>query len=133
MIVFTNGCFDLLHAGHIAHLTEARGFGSRLIVGLNSDASIRRLKGPGRPVQDERTRASVLWALRCVDLVQVFDGDTPADLVRWLKPHVYACGPDHDPQQWWPIVAAWGGVVMQTSPRIGVSTTRAIEGKRCAS
>ncbi len=133
MIVFTNGCFDLLHAGHLHHLSQARAFGTRLIVGLNSDASVRRLKGPGRPNQSERVRAASLWALPLVGLVQIFDANSPEELVRWIKPDVYACGPDHDPQRWWPVVAAWGGVVLQTKELPGVRTTSVMEGKRCAS
>lgn len=133
MIVFTNGCFDLLHAGHLSHLQQARALGERLIVGLNSDASVRRIKGAGRPVQSERQRAALLWALRCVDAVQVFDADSPVELVRLLKPDVYACGPDHDPQSWWPVVSEWGGVVVQTTELPGVRTSITIEGIRCAS
>ncbi len=133
MIVFTNGCFDLLHAGHVSHLEQSKAFGGSLIVGLNSDASVRRLKGEGRPIQAVHQRAAVLWALRCVSCVQVFDGDSPLDLVLALRPAVYACGPDHDPAAWEPIVREWGGVVRQTVELPGVRTTSTIEGIRCTS
>ncbi|MDR2522143.1 MAG: D-glycero-beta-D-manno-heptose 1-phosphate adenylyltransferase [Synergistaceae bacterium] len=94
-IVFTNGCFDILHAGHIDSLERARGLGDRLIVGLNSDRSVRTLKGPGRPVNSEENRARVLAALRCVDLVVLFDEDTPAALLSELRPHVLTKGGDY--------------------------------------
>ena len=86
---FTNGCFDILHPGHVKVLTAARGACDRLIVGLNSDASVRRLKGEARPVQDERARSEVLAALEAVDLVVVFDEDTPIRLITEIKPSVW--------------------------------------------
>ena len=87
-IVFTNGCFDLLHVGHIALLEDCRRFGSKLILGLNSDASVMRLKGPARPIVSERERARVMAALAAVDAVVLFDEDTPMELIRALKPNV---------------------------------------------
>ena len=81
-VVFTNGCFDLLHVGHVRYLQEARALGDALVVGVNSDASVRRLKGPGRPLTPARERAEVLAALACVDYVTVFAGDTPQRLIR---------------------------------------------------
>jgi len=97
-VVFTNGCFDLLHAGHVRYLNAARGMGDRLIVGLNSDDSVRRLKGPTRPVTPEGERAEILAALAAVDAVVVFGEDTPLDLVRVLLPDVLVKGGDWTPE-----------------------------------
>ncbi len=94
-IVFTNGCFDLLHPGHVAYLEAARSLGGALVVGLNSDASVKRIKGPERPIVPERDRAAVLGALRAVDAVVIFDEDTPERLMRELKPAVYVKGGDY--------------------------------------
>lgn len=94
-VVFTNGCFDLLHAGHVSLLARARALGDRLIVGLNSDASVRRLKGPGRPVVEEADRARLLAALRAVDAVTIFDEDTPLELVKAVLPDVLVKGADY--------------------------------------
>jgi D-beta-D-heptose 7-phosphate kinase/D-beta-D-heptose 1-phosphate adenosyltransferase len=96
-LVFTNGVFDLLHPGHVDVLTGARAHGAHLVVGLNSDDSVRRLKGPGRPVRTEAERAYVLAALECVDAVVVFGEDTPRDLVRHLQPDVIVKGGDYTP------------------------------------
>jgi D-beta-D-heptose 7-phosphate kinase/D-beta-D-heptose 1-phosphate adenosyltransferase len=98
-IGFTNGCFDILHPGHVKVLTAARGACDRLIVGLNSDASVKRLKGEGRPVQDERARAEVLAALEAVDLVAVFEEDTPIELIARIKPSVLVKGGDYTREQ----------------------------------
>jgi D-beta-D-heptose 7-phosphate kinase/D-beta-D-heptose 1-phosphate adenosyltransferase len=94
-IVFTNGCFDILHRGHVAYLNRAKALGDILIVGLNSDDSVRRLKGPGRPINGIEDRAQVLAALSCVDHIVAFDEATPADLIRQLRPDVYAKGGDY--------------------------------------
>lgn len=94
-LVFTNGCFDLLHRGHVEYLTAARALGDALIVGLNSDASVRRLKGPGRPLNTEADRAIVLAGLAAVDGVVVFDDDTPLALIRTLLPDVLVKGGDY--------------------------------------
>jgi len=94
-VVFTNGCFDVLHAGHLDSLERAAGLGDRLIVGLNSDRSVRALKGNGRPVNGEENRARLLAALRPVDLVVIFDEDTPAELLSELRPHILAKGGDY--------------------------------------
>ena len=92
-VVFTNGCFDILHAGHVRYLTEAKKLGDILVVGLNSDESVRKLKGAGRPVNPEEDRAEVLAGLRAVDHVVVFPEDTAEELVRQLQPDVYVkCG-----------------------------------------
>jgi rfaE bifunctional protein nucleotidyltransferase chain/domain len=94
-VVFTNGCFDLLHPGHISYLRAARSLGDALVVGLNSDASVRRLKGPSRPVVPEWDRAAVLEALEFVDAVVVFGEDTPISLMRKLEPAIYVKGGDY--------------------------------------
>lgn len=96
-VVFTNGCFDILHRGHVAYLFEARALGDRLVVGLNTDDSVRRLKGEGRPVVREEDRAFVLAGLACVDAVTLFDEDTPADLIGDLLPDVLVKGGDYRP------------------------------------
>ncbi|HZG00938.1 MAG TPA: D-glycero-beta-D-manno-heptose 1-phosphate adenylyltransferase [Chitinophagales bacterium] len=94
-IVFTNGCFDILHAGHIHSLALAAGFGHRLVIGLNSDASVRDIKKPGRPLQDQHSRALVLAALDVVDAVVLFEEKTPVDLIQQVKPDVLAKGGDY--------------------------------------
>lgn len=96
-VVFTSGCFDLLHVGHVRSLEQAASFGDRLVVGVNSDASVRKLKGPGRPIVSARQRAEMLAALHGVDRVLVFGGDTPRATLAALKPDVYAKGGD------WPL------------------------------
>jgi len=94
-LVFTNGCFDLLHAGHVRYLQQARGLGEALAVGLNSDRSVRELKGEGRPVNAEEDRAEVLAALGCVDYVVIFDGKRATDVLSAVRPHLYAKGGDY--------------------------------------
>ncbi|HKP10545.1 MAG TPA: D-glycero-beta-D-manno-heptose 1-phosphate adenylyltransferase [Blastocatellia bacterium] len=128
-VVFTNGCFDLLHPGHVRYLGEARGLGDALIVALNGDASVRRLKGAGRPVLNERERAEVMAALAAVDVVTVFDEDTPRELIAALLPDVLVKGGD------WPLdqivgreeVEAAGGRVLALPYLEGSSTTDIIE------
>jgi D-beta-D-heptose 7-phosphate kinase/D-beta-D-heptose 1-phosphate adenosyltransferase len=93
-IVFTNGCFDLLHIGHIRYLEEAKSFGDILVVGLNSDRSVQRLKGPDRPILPEGERAEILSGLGCVDYVTVFDEPTPLELISSLQPHILVKGGD---------------------------------------
>lgn len=97
--MFTNGVFDILHPGHVRYLVEARRLGDVLVVGLNSDASVRRLKGPERPVNPEQDRATILAALACVDAVTLFDEDTPQALVAQLLPDVLVKGGDYTPDQ----------------------------------
>jgi rfaE bifunctional protein nucleotidyltransferase chain/domain len=92
-VVFTNGCFDIIHVGHVRYLREARGLGDLLVVGLNSDASVSRLK-PGRPINNEAARAEVLAALEMVDYITIFGEDTPYELIRALKPDVLVKGGD---------------------------------------
>lgn len=98
-LVFTNGCFDLLHRGHAAYLSAAAALGDRLLVGVNSDASVRRLKGPGRPVTPEEDRAYLLASLRSVDAVTLFGEDTPLALIRELVPDVLVKGADYEPHE----------------------------------
>jgi D-beta-D-heptose 7-phosphate kinase/D-beta-D-heptose 1-phosphate adenosyltransferase len=127
-IGFTNGCFDLLHPGHVSLIAQARGACDRLVLGLNSDDSVRRLKGPTRPVQNEASRATVLSALGDVDLVVVFDGDTPLDLIRALRPDVLIKGADYtvDTVVGAPEVLGWGGRVLLAELTEGQSTTGTI-------
>ena len=96
-LVFTNGCFDLLHAGHVRYLQQARALGDALVVGLNGDASVRELKGEGRPLNGQDDRAEVLAALGCVDFVVIFEGKRATGLLRTVRPHVYAKGGDYTP------------------------------------
>lgn len=124
-IVFTNGCFDLLHYGHIQYLADARELGDRLVVGLNASESVSRLKGPHRPINDERTRAHVLAALSMVDLVVVFGEETPIELVRALMPDFLVKGGDWKPEQivGSDLVLAAGGEVSSLPFAEGYSTT----------
>src|SRR6201747_1098694 len=129
---FTNGCFDILHPGHVKVLTAARGACDRLIVGLNSDASVRRLKGEGRPVQDQRARAEVLAALEAVDLVVIFEEDTPLDLIARIEPSVLVKGGDYTREQviGHDIVEASGGEVLLIDLLPGFSTTSLVNRAR---
>jgi len=97
-IVFTNGCFDVLHRGHVGYLSQARELGDVLVVAVNSDESVRRLKGPTRPVNPQEDRAAVLAALGCVDHVVVFDEDSPERLLEAVRPDVYVKGGDYRPE-----------------------------------
>jgi len=128
-IVFTNGVFDLLHRGHVEYLEEARLLGDRLVVGLNTDASVRRNKGPDRPMVPEDERAEMLAALECVDLVVLFDEDTPERIVREVAPDVLAKGGDWAAERivGREFVEARGGRVERIRVREGWSTTRIIE------
>lgn len=131
-IVFTNGCFDLLHVGHVRYLQEARKQGDLLVVGVNSDASTKRLKGPTRPVQNENDRAEILAALGCVDFSIIFEEDTPLELIKKVIPHTLVKGGD------WKIdqivgsdfVLKNGGVVKSLLFVEGRSTTKIIEKTR---
>ena len=131
-IGFTNGCFDILHPGHVKLLTAARGACDRLIVGLNSDASVKRLKGEGRPVQNERARAEVLAALEAVDLVVLFEEDTPIKLITQIKPSVLVKGGDYTREQvvGHEIVEAHGGEVRLVDILPGFSTTSLVDRAR---
>ncbi len=131
-IGFTNGCFDILHPGHVKLLTAARGACDRLIVGLNSDASVKRLKGETRPVQNERARAEVLAALEAVDLVVLFEEDTPINLITHIKPSVLVKGADYSLEQvvGREIVEAHGGEVRLVDILPGFSTTSLVDRAR---
>lgn len=94
-VVFTNGCFDILHRGHVEYLADAKACGDKLILALNSDRSVRELKGDSRPIQNQEDRAAILNVLKSIDLVVVFDEDTPADIVKMLVPDVLAKGGDY--------------------------------------
>lgn len=128
-IVFTNGCFDLLHVGHVRYLQEAKKLGDVLVIGVNSDASVKRLKGPTRPVQVEADRAEILAALGAVDYTVIFTEDTPLKLIEAVKPDILVKGGD------WKIdqivgsdfVIAHGGQVMSLQFVDGKSTTKLIE------
>jgi D-beta-D-heptose 7-phosphate kinase / D-beta-D-heptose 1-phosphate adenosyltransferase len=131
-IGFTNGCFDILHPGHVKVLTAARGACDRLIVGLNSDASTKRLKGEGRPVQNERARAEVLAALEAVDLVVIFEEDTPLELITQVRPSVLVKGGDYIREQvvGHDVVEAHGGQVVLVDILQGFSTTSLVNRAR---
>ena len=94
-LVFTNGCFDLLHLGHVDYLAKARDLGDKLIIGLNTDSSVSRIKGPLRPVKDQESRATILAAMQFVDAVIFFDQETPIDLITWVQPDVLVKGGDY--------------------------------------
>jgi D-beta-D-heptose 7-phosphate kinase/D-beta-D-heptose 1-phosphate adenosyltransferase len=124
-VVFTNGCFDLLHVGHVRYLQTARSLGDALVIGVNADSSVRRLKGPSRPLTPERERAEILAALACVDYVTIFAAETPLALIRKVQPDLLVKGGD------WPVekivgrevVAARGGRVLSIPLVPGASTT----------
>jgi len=130
-IVFTNGCFDILHRGHIEYLSQARDKGEILIIGLNSDASVKRIKGEGRPVQDETSRALVLASLRIVDAVVLFDEDTPYELIKIVKPDVLVKGGDYTDETivGADIVRANGGEVVVIPIVEGYSTSKILISK----
>ena len=124
-IVFTNGCFDLLHAGHVDYLEKARSLGDFLVIGLNSDLSVRKIKGPERPVNPQEFRARVLSGLECVDYIVLFDEETPERLIKELKPDFLVKGSDWKEDQ---IVGAkfvksYGGKVIRIDFSYQVSTT----------
>lgn len=128
-IVFTNGCFDLLHVGHVRYLAQAKSHGDILVVGVNSDSSVKILKGPTRPIQNENDRAEILAALTSVDLVVIFDEETPEKLIHQVRPDILAKGGD------WKIesivggtfVQSYGGKVLSLQFVDGKSTTKIIE------
>jgi rfaE bifunctional protein nucleotidyltransferase chain/domain len=133
-VVFTNGVFDLLHPGHVDVLMGARRAGDHLVVGLNGDASVRRLKGPDRPVRSEAERAYVLAAFEMVDLVVLFEEDTPLELIRTLRPDVLVKGGDYHEGTivGAPDVRGWGGDVVVVPLTPGQSTTNIIRTLRGA-
>lgn len=128
-VVFTNGCFDILHAGHVDYLEKARKLGDLLVVGMNSDSSVRRIKGKGRPILPQSMRAKLLSALKPVDYVVIFDEDTPLNLIKSIRPHVLVKGGD------WEIhrivgrefVESYGGEVVTIPFTYEISTSSIIE------
>ena len=128
-IVFTNGCFDILHAGHVRYLTAARAFGDVLVLGLNTDASVKRIKGDLRPVNTENDRAEVVGALKAVDYVVLFDEPTAEEIIAKVKPAVYVKGGDYtlDTLPEAKIVQSYGGQVRFIDLVPGRSTTKIIE------
>lgn len=133
IVCFTNGCFDLLHPGHVKYLEEVRALGDFLIVGLNSDTSVSRLKGSSRPIQDEKSRATILCGLRSVDAVILFDDDTPLGLISALKPDILAKGADYTYETvvGREIVERNGGKVVLVPFATGYSTSVIVERIRC--
>jgi len=129
-VVFTNGCFDILHRGHVEYLCHARDLGDKLVLGLNTDASVKRQgKSPERPVNDEKTRATILAGLECIDAIILFDEDTPYELIRFVQPDVLVKGNDYKAEEivGYDIVSAKGGQVITIPLVQGFSTTKLIE------
>ena len=133
-IVFSNGCFDILHRGHVEYLAKAADFGDEMLIGLNTDASVKRLKGPSRPINDEYARTIVLAGLEFVSAVVLFDEDTPYNLIKAVQPDVLVKGSDYKPEDivGYDIVTAKGGRVETIDFVDGYSTTRTIEKSRNA-
>ncbi|MEI8135793.1 MAG: D-glycero-beta-D-manno-heptose 1-phosphate adenylyltransferase [Bacteroidota bacterium] len=129
-IVFTNGCFDILHPGHVDYLAQARDLGGVLVLGLNTDVSVKRLnKAPNRPINNELARASVLAAMACIDYIVFFDEETPYELIKFLQPNVLAKGDDYELEKivGYDVVIASGGKVITIPFLKGFSTTKLIE------
>lgn len=129
-IVFTNGVFDILHTGHVDYLSKARDLGHFLVLGLNTDASVKRLnKGPDRPINNEKARATVLGALECVDAIVLFDEETPYELIKAIQPDVLVKGSDYAIENivGYDIVKAKGGEVITIDLSQGFSTTNIIK------
>jgi len=131
-VVFTNGVFDLLHPGHVRYLREAASLGDVLIVGLNTDASVRRNKGAGRPITPELERAEIVGALECVSAVALFDEDTPARIIQAVQPDILVKGADwaEDAIVGRDVVEARGGRVVRIALAEGYSTTKILERAR---
>lgn len=129
-IIFTNGCFDILHPGHVDYLAQARDLGGFLVLGLNTDSSVKRLnKAPNRPVNNEQARAKVLAGLGCVDAIILFDEDTPYELIKFLQPDVVVKGNDYKPEAvvGYDLMKQRGGEVITIPMLEGFSTSRLIE------
>ena len=128
-IVFTNGCFDLVHRGHVDYLERAALLGDKLVLGLNTDASVQRIKGALRPIVDEQSRAILLAAFQFIDLVVLFDEDTPYDLIRQVQPDILVKGADYDAEDivGYDVVMARGGKVETLSFVSGFSTSTIID------
>jgi D-glycero-beta-D-manno-heptose 1-phosphate adenylyltransferase len=124
-VVFTNGCFDLLHRGHVDYLAKAAELGDALVIGVNTDASVSKLKGPHRPIQDEQSRMQILASLGFVDAVILFDEDTPYSLIKTVQPDVLVKGSDYKPEDivGYDIVTAKGGSVKTIDFIPGYSTS----------
>lgn len=124
-IVFTNGCFDIIHLGHIDYLSKAAEMGDKLVIGLNTDSSVEKLKGKNRPIQDEKSRANILAAMEFIDLVIYFDEDTPYNLINELKPDVLVKGSDYKKEDivGYDIVTKNGGKVQTINFLPGYSTS----------
>ena len=129
VIVFTNGCFDILHAGHVSYLEEAKSLGDILIVGLNSDDSVRRIKGDKRPIIPQEERAYILSRLKPVDYVVIFEEDTPENLIKRIRPHILVKGGDWTPDKivGKEFVESYGGKVVTIPFSFNTSTTAIIE------
>jgi D-beta-D-heptose 7-phosphate kinase/D-beta-D-heptose 1-phosphate adenosyltransferase len=127
-IVFSNGCFDIIHRGHVEYLAKASNFGDILIIGLNSDNSVRKLKGENRPVQDQNTRALILSAFSFIDFVIIFDQETPYELIKLIKPDFLVKGADYKPEEivGYDILQNYGGQVKTIELVKGHSTTNII-------
>lgn len=128
-IVFTNGCFDILHRGHVEYLTKAAALGSKLVIGLNTDASVKRLKGESRPINDQEARAIILSSLIFTDRIIFFEEDTPLELIRYIQPDILVKGSDYKPEDivGYDIVKAKGGEVITIDLTEGFSTTTILE------
>ncbi len=128
LVVTTNGCFDLLHKGHVSYLQQARSLGDLLIVGLNSDESVKKIKGPERPLNNETDRAFVLSALRCIDGVCVFSEETPVEWLKTIRPHIHVKGGDWVPEKMPEnaTIRSWGGKIITIPYVDGYSTTSLI-------
>lgn len=128
-VVFTNGCFDILHVGHMTYLEEAKAFGDYLFVGVNSDESVRRLKGPTRPINNENDRAELLAGLKSVDYTVIFPEDTPVELIGALKPSIHVKGGDYKKEDLpeTAVVESYGGEVFIVSLVEGKSTSNVVK------
>ncbi|MDE5419253.1 D-glycero-beta-D-manno-heptose 1-phosphate adenylyltransferase [Labilibaculum sp. DW002] len=124
-IVFTNGCFDIVHRGHLEYLAEASNLGHKLVMGLNTDASVQRLKGPNRPINDEYSRALLLASLGFIDMVVFFDEETPYDLIKFIQPDILVKGSDYNAEDivGYDIVKAKGGEIITLDFIEGFSST----------
>jgi rfaE bifunctional protein nucleotidyltransferase chain/domain len=127
-VVFTNGCFDIIHRGHVEYLAQAASLGDKLVIGLNTDASVKRLKGASRPVQDENTRALVLASFSFVSKVVLFDEDTPYELIKLIQPNILVKGGDYIPEEivGHDVVKSYGGEVVTIDLVEGHSTSSII-------
>lgn len=127
-IVFTNGCFDIIHQGHIDYLAKARDLGDKLIIGLNTDLSVSSIKGPTRPIQDEKSRAIILASMQFVDAIVYFSEPTPYELIKALQPDILVKGADYKPEEivGYDIVKAKGGEIITLTYLEGFSTTNII-------